>query len=291
VVEILRRALLADGRAHAIVGEVSPDRGAMIGGILRELGYEPLVFKSGREAFAAAAARPDVELVVLHPNLIRWSLTETLANLKADSRTASIPVIIHGPNYLTAKMEHKANDFSLVAFSSAAETTSDFDRQLTPLLRQIKSVSMSAQERVAQRAAAAEWLAHIAQGRRTKVFDIRPAEPELVNLLDDAALAGYALECLGEIPSVTCQERLTAVVLDVQAPLDLRRSAAFKLAFHIQRFGLLIPTSSVEDLHKVWEGNREPAELRTAVGGVIGSLKPDAILAGKRLKQQSVKSR
>lgn len=289
VVEILKRALVSDGRVHAVVGEVLPDRGAMIGGILREMGYEPLVFNSGREAFAAAAGRSDVELVVLHPNLIRWPLTETLANLRADSRTASIPIVIHGPSDLTRKMERKAHNYRLVAFSSAAETTSDFDRQLTPLLRQIKQVSMNAQERSAQRAAAAAWLAHIAQGRRTRIFDIRPAEPELVNLLNDEDLAPHALECLGEIATRTSQQRLAVVALDSQAPLDLRRSAAYKLAFHIQRFGLTLTKDEIAGLHKVWEAGREPAELRTAVGSVIGSLKPDATLAGKRLQQQSGK--
>jgi hypothetical protein len=291
VVEILKRALVSDGRAHAVIGEVSPDRGAMIGGILREMGYEPLVLNSGREAFAAAAGRSDVELVVLHPNIIRWALTETLANLRADSRTAGVPVIIHGPSALTQKMERKSHNYRLVAFSSASETTDDFDRQLAPLLRQVKAVSMNAQERKAQRAAAAAWLAHIAQGRRTRVFEIRGTEPELVNLLDDEDLAQYALECLGEIATPTSQQRLAVVVLDTQAPLDLRRAAAAKLAFHIQRFGLTLDQSEIDGLHKVWEGNREPAELRTAVGGVIGSLKPDAILAGKRLQQQSSKSR
>ena len=291
VVDVLKRALMAEGRAHAIIGEVSPDRGAMIGGILREMGYEPLVMNSGREAFAAAAARSDVELVVLHPNIIRWPLSETLANLRGDSRTANIPIVIHGPSSLAQKLERKSQNFRLVAYSSAAETTSDFDRQLAPLLRLVKSNSMSAQERRAQRVAAAAWFAHIAQGRRTRIFDIKLAEPELANLLIDEDVAQYGLEGLGEIPTQSSQQRLAEVVLDIQAPLDLRRSAAYKLAFHIQRFGLLLPKSAIDGLHKIWEGNREPAELRTAVGSVIGSLKPDGNLAGKRLKQQSGKSR
>ncbi len=291
VVDVLKRALVTDGRAHAVIGEVSPDRGAMIGGILRELGYEPLVYSSGREAFAAAASRTDVELIVLHPNLIRWALSETLANLRGDSRTASIPIVIHGPSSLAPKMERKAQTLRLVAYSSAAETTSDFDRQLTPLLRQIKSTSMTVQERRAQRAAAAAWFAHIAQGRRTRIFDITVAEPELVNILEDEELAAYGLDALGEIPTRTSQQRMADVVLDIQAPLDLRRTAAYKLAFHLQRFGLMLSKSAIDGLHKVWEGSREPAELRTAVGSVIGSFKPDATLAGKRLKQQSAKTR
>ncbi len=108
VVDILKRALQTDGRPHAVIGEVSTDRGAMIGGIMRELGYESLVFTSGREVFTAAADRSDVELIVLHPNMVRWPLSETLANLRADARTAKIPVIIHGPAQLTEKLQTQA---------------------------------------------------------------------------------------------------------------------------------------------------------------------------------------
>src|SRR5262249_54330357 len=42
VVEVLKRALAGDGRPHAVVGEVSAERGAQIGGFLNELGYEAL---------------------------------------------------------------------------------------------------------------------------------------------------------------------------------------------------------------------------------------------------------
>jgi hypothetical protein len=141
---------------------------------------------------------------------------------------------------------------------------------------------------MAQRATAAAWLAHIAQGRRTKIFDIRPAEPELTELLSDEKLAPQALEVLGEIPTRTCQQTIADLVLNTQADVDLRRLAAIKLAFHIQRFGLVVPKSTIDGLHKVWQNVREVADLRTAVGGVIGSLKPDAELAGKRLKQQPI---
>jgi hypothetical protein len=291
VVEVLKRALASDGRAHAIVGEVSVDRGAMIGGILRDLGYESLVYSSGREAFAAAASRSDVELVILHPNITRWALTETLANLRADSRTAGVPIVIHGPSELTRRMERKALNYRLVAFSSASDTTGDFDRQLTPLLRKVKAAAMTAQERRAQRVAAAAWLAHIAQGRRTKVFDIRNAEPELAAVLEDKDMAFHSLECLGEIATASSQQRLAAVALDIQAPVELRVAATGKLTFHIQRFGLMLKKDELDGLHKLLEAGDEPADLRTAVGAVIGSLKPDNILAGKRLQQQSSKSK
>jgi hypothetical protein len=291
VVEILKRALASEGRPHAVVGEVSVQRGTMIGGFLRELGYEPLVFMSGRDAFAAAAARTDVELVILHPNIIRWALTETMANLRADTRTANIPIIINGPGELAEKMQRRVQNFPLVSFSLVSDTTEDFDYQIRPFLRKVKTATMTPQERAAQRADAAAWLAHIAQGRRNRIFDITSAEPELSEALDDEKLAPPALEALGEIATRSAQQRLSDLVIDPRADLDLRRTAALKLAYHIQRFGLLLPKSALDQLHNAWESAREPAELRTAVAGVIGSLKPDAAVAGKRVKTQAAGTR
>jgi hypothetical protein len=291
VVEVLRRSLAGDGRPHAVVGEVSAERGAQIGGFLSDLGYEALVFTSGRGAFRAAAERPDVDLIVLHPNIIQWPLSETLANLRADARTAHIPIVIYGPGELARKMERHVRTFQLIAFTRASTNSEDFDMQVAPFLRQIKTPPLSPAEQGANRAAAAEWLAHIAQGRRTRIFDISGAEPELTETLDDPRLAPFALEALAEIGSRTSQERIARLALDRQADLDLRRTAALKLAFHIQRFGLLLSQAALDGLHTLWQDEHAAPELRTAVGSVIGSLKPDATLAGERLKTRAVRSR
>src|SRR5579872_4568169 len=250
VVEVLTRALSANGRSHAVIGEVSPDRGAMIGGFLKDLGYEPVVYMSGRDAFAAAAARSDVDLVVLHPHIVRWPLSETLANLRADARTANIPIVIHGPGDLMPKMQRHTHNFQLVSFSLASETTADFEFQLTPFLRQIKTPAMTSEERARQRSDAVAWLAHIAEGRRTKIYDISGAESELTEMLDDEKLAAPALEALGEIASRSSQNRIAELVLDPRADLELRKTAALKLAFHIQRFGLLLPQGLIARLHQ-----------------------------------------
>src|SRR5262245_7587409 len=287
VVQILKRALASEGRPHAVVGEVSVQRATMLGGILHELGYEPLIYVSGREACAAAAARTDVELIVLHPNIVRWALSETMANLRADSRTANIPIVIHGPGHLADKLQRTAQTMQLISFAVTSSTTDDFDYQIRPFLRKVKSVIMTPQERAAQRAEAAAWLAHIAQGRRMKVFDITSAEPELVEALDDPTLAPAALDALSEIATRTSQQRMAVLVLNADAAVELRRAAAVKLAFHIQRFGLMLQRSVIDGLHAAWENEAEAGALRTALGGVIGTLKPDAVLAGKRLKAQS----
>lgn len=284
VVDILKRAAASSTKAHAVVGEVSADRGGRIGGMLREMGYEPLVFTTGREAFTAAAERTDVELVVLHPNLIRWALSETVANLRADARTASLPIILHGPGDLRRKLSTYSTNYRLIRYASLSEETDDLDYQLRPFLAQIKTPAMTPEQQSAQRAAAVAWLAHIAAGRRMKIFDITSAEEPLSEALRDPKTAADALQAIGEIATKSSQQRMADSVLDNNNDASLREAAALKLAFHIQRFGLLLGKQPIDALHKAWEDANEPPPVRTAVGSVIGSLKPNAALVGKRLQ-------
>lgn len=285
VVEVLKRAVGASGKPHAVVGEIVPERGAQIGGFLRELGFEPVVCLTGRDAFEAAASRADVGLIVLHPGIIRWALTDTLANLRADSRTAGIPIVLHSPERVLSKLNAQTRNFRQVSLITLAQSTEDFELQLKAMLAQARTPVQTPEQQAAQRVAALGWLAHIAQGRRTKIFDLSGSESVLSEALLDAQLAPTALETLGELASREAQARIADVALDPQAAADLRAQAALKLSFHIQRFGLLLPNAKIEALHEVWRDGGTPAELRTALGGTIGSLKPNATLVGKRLRE------
>ncbi|MGQ0632981.1 MAG: HEAT repeat domain-containing protein [Planctomycetaceae bacterium] len=284
VVEVLKRAAAGGGRAHAVIGEISAERGAQMAGILQDLGFEPLVYGSGRSAFKAATSRSDVGLVVLHPNIIRWPLSETLANLRADSRTAGIPIVIHSPERLLTRMQPYVRNHRQVSLASSTESADDFEFQAEAALHRGRAAALPADQQASQRASALAWFAHLAQGRRTKVFDLSGCEEVLSQALLDSKLAATSLDALGELPSREAQRRIADLALDVQADAALRENAASKLAFHLQRFGLLLPHSTIERLHAAWRDGNEPAAVRTALGGMIGSLKPDAALVGRRLQ-------
>jgi hypothetical protein len=55
-----------------------------------------------------------------------------------------------------------------------------------------------------------------------------------------------------------------------------------QLAFHIQRFGLLLSPTEVAAVHAVWK-NASDRQVKTAFASVVGSLKPDSKEVGQRL--------
>ena len=284
VVAILRRALSSQQDAHAIIADPSSEKAGQIGGLLSELAYNPILVTTGRDVFRVAAERTDVELIVLDPNIIRWALTETLANLRGDVRTANIPVVILGGADLRAKMQQHLKNHPRATFAINVNQARDLDLQIRPFLQRITTPPMSADERSTQRAAALGWLVHIAEGRRSKVFPLAGVEDSVGSVLRDPDLGASAITVLGEIPTRSSQKQLADLLLTRDADARLREAAALALAFHIQRFNLLIDKRAIAELHAI-DAATTDAGLQTAIGGVLGTLKPDAALIGRRLRQ------
>jgi len=282
VVEILKRALTDSNIQSAVVVDANNDRANKVGGFLQELGYEPVVVSTGRSGFIAASERMDIELVILNANTIRWDLTQTVANLRADARTASLPILVYGPPATKEKIERLAERQGLMKFIAESATTKGFSYQLKPFLAQIKSPPLTAEQRVNYRTLAVAWLSHIANGQRTNVFNLTPAESALMQVVSEPKLSSNVIQTLGAIPTRTAQQRLQEVTVNEQFEIESRETAALQLAFHIQKHGLLLSTDQVRTVSQNWESASDPS-LKTALSSVLGSLKPNAKLRSSRL--------
>lgn len=283
VVEILVRALAGDDVRKAVVVHPSGERGTQLAGQLSELGFNPLLVSTGRSAFKVAAARDDVAVVVIHANSVQWPASETIANLRADARTAGIPVLLVGGVAAKPALERLAGQYAQIAAVNEAQTSADIQLQGKEFFRGLNQAGLSTEELPQYRSEAAEWLRHIATSGRSKVFPIDRSAARLIELTNDAELVPVVVDVLGEIPATGSQASLARIVLDPTADPAHREQAARKLAFHIQRFGLLLPTEQTQAVEAAWANEQDP-ELRTAFGAVVGSLKPDGVLAGERLK-------
>lgn len=286
VVSVLRRAVSGESHPRSIICDPVLDRGGSTGGQLAELGYDPILVATGRDVFREASVRPDIDLIVLHPNIIRWALSETVANLRADSRTAGIPIIILGPAELRSKLQRILNDYRWITYLEFSPETEGFEPQVRAFLGKIRTPPLTADERLAQERRAVAWMAHIATTHLLRVFPLANVEAGLSALARDPMMHGDAIQVLAEIPSAPSQQLLADVALDSEIPNDNRAAAASALAFHIQRFGLLLSQKSIPALHSAWRGTADDA-LRVALGSVLGSLKPDTTLIGKRLQSYS----
>ncbi len=308
VVEILARALASDETPTAVIIEPNVQRGSTIAGFTREMGYEAVLAPTGQSGFTAAAERAIPTFILVNLNVSRWPLSQTIANLRADTRTRRVPIIVYGPpegdwsvsttrsvNSTYFRGPRVDDPRSAVAASLAdtpgtayivqTTTTGAFAAQLRPALAALTTDPLSPAERLEQRAVAAYWLAQIADTHRTNLFPLEPAAPAMTDALADPDLAPNALIGLSAVPTSAAQRAIAEVVLMPNANEGLRVSAAGVLADHVRRNGLTLSAKTVADLNGLWS-TTPSAALRTALSTWGGSLRPGA--ASVRLQLEAV---
>lgn len=273
VVDIFARTLNGNPEPRTVVIDPNVGRANHVAALIGNLGYQSEIATTGIDGFRQIAAHGDTELAVLHLNTIRWELSQTITNLRADARTAGVPIAIYGPQGLQGRVQHLLRDYQPAVYLPEADQSSDIARTLRPFLAQVSPPALTDQQRADRIAAAAYWLRHIAQGRRTNVFDLSPAEDALAAAVDEERVARDALIALGAIGTPSAQQRLADAALAPGYPLEIRETAALQLAFHIQQFGALLRNGNLAAVQDAWESATEPA-LKTALASVIGSLGP-----------------
>lgn len=287
VVSVLARALTDPGRARAIIMDADQTRGNTTGAYLADMGYDVVMASSGRDGFERAAENAGIEIVFVHANISRWDLTQTLSNLRADSRTAALPIVVYGSETIRHSVSRLIDRNKPAIYMSESSTATDFQLQFAPFVRSLKSPPLSDAERNQQKLAAAYWLAALNAGRNGQVFDVGAAEKELSIVADDPTVAENALAALSGISTASAQRRLATVATNSQLEPGHRQAAAAQLGFHIQRFGLLLTKAEVTAVHDSWVASEHPG-VKSALAAVMGILRPNATLVGERLRQFAV---
>lgn len=284
VVAILGRALGDTGQRHALVVHPSLEKSSNIAGLFSQMGYQPLTAPTGREAFKIASSRPDIELILLDYNTIQWDLSQTIANLRADARTASIPIVIFGPeerrNDLAVLLRRTPNSIYMVESSTADNVR----LQIKPFLDARAVPEMTPEARAEQASAAAFWLANLATSDRVRIYPLRNAENALLSAVSDPALSENILRTLGSLGTRPAQQALLQMAVNEGTEEKLRELAAIQLAVHIQRYGLLASSTDAARIEPAWRAAQSPA-VSTALAAVVGSLKPNAPLVTDRLNR------
>ncbi|MBL6707137.1 MAG: HEAT repeat domain-containing protein [Planctomycetaceae bacterium] len=271
IVSILTRALNDSGERQGLAIDSNQDRAASMAGLLSEMGMGPLQATTGQDGFKIAADRSDIELIVIHAAVVKWGLGQTITNLRADARTSGIPIVVYGPESVEPAVARLAEQYPMIGFALNGETS--FKQGVRLFLSRLSTPPVSERQRAARASAAGFWFAHIAGGRRTETFNIDSAEQALFDAVNDPGVGENAVIALGAIATATSQERLQEIAVSEARDEALRETAALQLAFHMQRYGILLSESRVQEVQLAWQ-SAPAGPLKTALAAVVGSLKP-----------------
>ena len=196
ILSVLARAVGIEDRPKVLVADVHTARGRQTASLFAQLGYATDLASTGREAFTLAAESAGFDLVCLDPMILRFDLSQTIANLRSDSRTAGVPILIVGPQRWGSAMEHFQRRHADVKFIIRPTDAHGLQVQLDPFLAGKESKFLLAGERAALRDFAYDWLLRMANGELPQ-FDPLRAEKALERALSNPSLAPRAAKDLG----------------------------------------------------------------------------------------------
>ncbi|MDG2126842.1 MAG: hypothetical protein P8K08_02525 [Fuerstiella sp.] len=82
---------------EAVVIDSGGGDSATTAAVLIDAGYKAKAASTGQSGFEAATHQMHCELILIHSNCLRWSLSQTIANLRTDYRTRNTPIVVYGP--------------------------------------------------------------------------------------------------------------------------------------------------------------------------------------------------
>ncbi len=258
---------------------------------LKALGYNAQVARTGRDGFDLAAQSAEVELVLLDPIGLDgpWGWVDTITNLRADARTAGLPILVVGDQKFGDKIAPTLSRYPRTGFVIIAPGQPDtLKTQLDRLLGEMGAQpSLSDQERAQYASAASTLLARISAETNSPFEGTIPlAEPALSRALNNPNTASSAAQALSDVPVADAQRSLATLALDSGQPAELRASAALHLARSVQRFGSLVTDEEERRLLDMATSEPDPS-LRVSASAVVGALRPDSKAIGDRLRSFS----
>lgn len=283
VVSILARALTdsTDAQRQALVIDPNTARGVAVAGLAQGIGYQSSLRNNGREGFRLASEGNAPDLILVNVNVGQWNLTETLANFRADSRTAQLPIVIFGDESLKGKYAYRMSRDHRLHYIHEPISVADLEVNVKDFLTSQTTTPLSPAERQREAKGAAEALSLIARTSLSQVFSLENVEPLIIQGTRNPQLVYDLLPPLATFSTATAQQRLADIVIDSRVNLTERVQAARLLATNVQHNSLLITPESVGRLRNLWQNGEE--ELRTPLASLIGALKPNATLIGEHL--------
>ena len=287
IVQILSRALESTDQPVAILAGPKPAQVNALAGLVDQAGYRAHIASTGRDVFREAASRGDVQLVVVDANVIQWSLSQTVANLRADARTAWVPIVVVGETPIIGTVARMIERDPLLTYIQRPGTLAGLKVALHPFVAGLRSDPLSAAERGEMARAAIDLLGYLGDGRRSAIFDLRPAENGLHSAIQNPDLADGAIFALAAIPTTSAQDRLATTALQPDLKPGPRERAAAQLAFHIQKHGVLLNSMRIQETQKGHRDETNPA-VKSALAGVLGAMSPTAARVGDRLRSIAI---
>jgi hypothetical protein len=234
----------------------------------------PLPFRAVWPA-ANPAVRAASQAAIAHDLFgCRWALSDPLANLKAGSLTATIPIFIYGPLNMPHQHPSLEQDYPGIRFLVQpvdAAMLNQLIKDSPPILGDAERSSYTRE---------ATLLVQIAKNRKGALpVDLTTSEPALVADLNAVESGTAAATTSGDLRNPDAKRSLADLTLNPSGPLALRMQSATELVHSIRRFGRLFSDRQEARLIVMCRAEDNP-DVRANLGAITYVLRRTVRLAG-----------
>jgi hypothetical protein len=218
-----------------------------------------------------AAQSTDVELILISFDLFGqgWALRDTLANLKADSRTTAIPIIIYGPLDFPFRRPNQDRDYPAMRLLVQPVDSTMLQRQIKTLPLVLGGV-----ERARYAHEPTDLLIQVAKARNSpRVVGLSAAKPALTGALSRAQTKRGATTAICHLPDPDAPRSLANSILDPFRPTSLRSQSTTEFVHCIQPIDRLISASQEARVASMLHEDGD-SELHDDLESIIRALNP-----------------
>jgi hypothetical protein len=307
VVEVLRRFVAAAPAPKALIAFAPDLQAAALRKQVKAAGFEPVIARNLKEAFAALHQAADIDVILLHHAVPELELPYILSQLRADREGGLLPLLLVAPvkreaaysrledrnrnvwvlseAWLNNPAELKTRLEEALKLATAPDAVVRASEQQRRWLREDllkrKGQKLTDQERKQFATESLDALWKMARGQ-IKGYDYRAAEPAIVDALRNDDMAVPAIEILATLPGSHTQQRLADMVLDAKGG-KRRVTAALALNRHVQKNGLALTNNQVALLRQLYASPGVDPNLRAQLAILTGSMRATAEQTGNRL--------
>lgn len=254
---------VADALAYFATGEgvdrtlvVDPrlGRGRDLAGMLVELNVRAEATDDVRDALLAAVNEADMRLILVDQTLLNPAQGNFLARLRADFRTARLPVIVLAEPEDVSRLRTRlyADPYTLVFIRPA--TPEHLKTQLALNPPPGSAVVVEGPERLRRAQLALASLRQLLETKNS-VFNVRPYEQNLLKAAVSPSLAKSAVGALAYFGSAAAQRTLIETASAHVRPLDVRQAAASAFCENVIRHGTLLTTDEIQKQYAAYNAS------------------------------------
>lgn len=251
-------------------------------GLFAALNYEAFAAFSNREMSALLNDDPDFEFAIIDLSLVRDRSGEVLQKLRQDYRVKKMPIgiISAADDYREAERLSRVAALTSVMIRPVSLETLEYQVNELVSLRQVQQGS--AEESAAQYDQALQWIGRLSESPPVW-FKLSDFSDVILSAAASAESPETMLPILSRLGNPDSQRKLLEVAGQPNAPIELRRQAVEGFSQSLEKFGLLLTHSEVEQQYDRYNRSEsESPESQAVLSQILDLMEARAELARQR---------